>query len=370
VNAMSALRVLLDRPLRFLITVLGAALCTLLMLFLLSVYRGVRDGSLEYVRSSDADLWVLQKHTTNILRGSSLLSSGHGYVLRETPGVHAASPVLFVLATVASPAGGSGTVYITGFNPSSGRGGPPRLVRGRTVKAHEEIVLDRAFAAKHGIAVGDRISIRDDALRVVGLSTGTNMFVIQYAFVTLRKAQAIAGLPTMVSCYQVAVDQDSEPETVAAAIQTEFPGIAVYGRDAFLQNNLREMESGILPLLYVVALIGAVVLTSILSLILSVNVLEQRRTFAVLKALGAPNGYIPGFVIRQALILATAGTLAAFSLFHPLRLIVRWVVPEVAVVSSLGHMAVVAAGVALVSLAGSILPNQRLRHVYPLEAFS
>jgi putative ABC transport system permease protein len=367
---MSALKVLLDRPLRFVITVLGVALCVVLMLFLLSVYRGVREGSLEYVRSATADLWVIQRHTTNILRGSSLLSSGHGYVLRETPGVDAASPVLFVLATVVSPRGGSGTVYLTGFEPNSGGGGPPRLVRGRTVVADDEIVLDRAFGAKHRIGIGDRISINEDTLRVVGLSTGTNMFVIQYAFVTLCKAQAIAGLPTMVSCYQVAVDHDSDPETVGAAIRTEFPGIAVFGRDAFLQNNLREMESGILPLLYVVALIGAVVLTTILSLILSVNVLEQRRTFAVLKALGAPNGYIPAFVIRQALVLATAGTLVAFSLFHPLRLIVRWVAPEVAVVSSLGHMLMVAACVVVVSLTGSVLPNQRLRHVYPLEAFS
>ncbi len=367
---MSALKVLLDRPLRFVVTVLGVALCVVLMLFLLSVYRGVRDGSLEYVQSSDADLWVLQRHTTNILRGSSLLSSGHGYVLRATPGVQAASPVLFVLATVGSPEGGSGTVYLTGFDPGSGRGGPPRLVRGRAVRADDEIVLDHAFAAKHRIAVGDRISINEDGLRVVGLSTGTNMFVIQYAFTALRKAQAIAGLPTMVSCYQVAVDPSSDTETVAAAIREELPGIAIYGREAFLRNNLREMESGILPLLYVVAMIGAVVLTTILSLILSVNVLEQRQTFAVLKALGAPNGYVPAFVIRQALILAIAGTLVAFGLFHPLRLIVQSVAPEVSVVSSVGHMVMVAACVVVVSLVGSVLPNQRLRRVYSLEAFS
>jgi putative ABC transport system permease protein len=366
---MSALKVLLDRPLRFIMTVLGVALCVVLMLFLLSVYRGVRKGSLGYVRSSDADLWVLQRHTTNILRGSSLLSSGHGYVLRETPGVRAAAPVLFVLATVASE-GGSGTVYLTGFDAGSARGGPPSIHHGRTVESDDEIVLDRAFAAKHSIAVGDRIAINDDTLSVVGLSAGTNMFVIQYAFVTLGKAREIAGLPTMVSCYQVDVDRGFTPEAVADAIRTEFSGIAVYGRHAFLQNNLREMESGVLPLLYIVALIGAVVLTTILSLILSVNVLEQRRSFAVLKALGAPNGCIPWFVVRQALILATAGTMVAFGLFHPLRLVVQWMAPEVSVLASLAHMAVVAGGVVLVGLAGSILPTQRLRHVYPLEAFS
>jgi ABC-type antimicrobial peptide transport system permease subunit len=238
------------------------------------------------------------------------------------------------------------------------------------VQTDDEIVLDGAFAAKQRITVGDWISITNDTLRVVGLSAGTNMFVIQYAFVTLNKAQEIAGLPNMVSCYQVVANRDSDPTTVAAAIQTEFPGLAVYGSDVFLQNNVREMESGILPMLYVVALIGAIVLTTILSLILSVNVLEQRHMFAVLKALGAPSGYIPGYVIQQALILATTGTLVAFGLFHPLRLLVQWMTPEVAVVSSPAHMALAGGGAVLVSLAASFLPNQRLRHIYPLEAFS
>lgn len=53
------------------------------------------------------------------------------------------------------------------------------------------------------------------------------------------------------------------------------------------------MESGILPLLYVIALIGAVVLTVILSLLLSINILKRRKDFAVMKTLGSPQRYLP-----------------------------------------------------------------------------
>ena len=56
-----------------------------------------------------------------------------------------------------------------------------------------------------------------------------------------------------------------------------------------------------MPLLYVIALIGAVVLTSLLSLILSVYVLEQQKDYAIMKALGAPVELVPGIVINSLL---------------------------------------------------------------------
>ena len=190
---MYAIKTLLDRPLRFILTVVGVALCVILMLFLLSVYQGVAEGSVEYIRVSDADLWVLQRHATNILRSTSLLTSRHGDILKNISGIESISPILFILASVKMP-DKSATIYITGFNPESGRGGAPAIIKGSNVINDNEIVLDRSFAAKYKIGIGDKLPIKDDNLTVVGLCTGTNMFVIQYAFVTLQKAQAMSQM--------------------------------------------------------------------------------------------------------------------------------------------------------------------------------
>lgn len=54
-SEMYALKTLQDQPLRLALTVGGIALCMVLMLFLLSVYRRVADGSVEYLRASHAD---------------------------------------------------------------------------------------------------------------------------------------------------------------------------------------------------------------------------------------------------------------------------------------------------------------------------
>ncbi len=365
---MYALKTLRDQPLRFIITAFGVALCVVLILFLLGIYKGVADGSVEYVRSSKADLWVLQRHATNILRSTSLLTVKHGRVLERMEGVEKVSPVFFILAAVDLPEG-LASLYLAGYDPASGRGGPPDLAEGRNVEADNEIVLDRSFAAKHNLGTGDTLKIRDDTLTVVGLSQGTNMFVIQYAFITLPEAYSIIGIENLVSCFQVEVNPGTGLRTLTDSIQQRMQTVVAYDRETFLQNNIHEMESGILPLLFFVAVIGAVVLTAILSLILSINVLERRKDFAVMKALGSPGGFISKLVVAQSLLLAGSGLLTGVVCFFPLMKLVERLAPEVSVLTSGFNLGVVASGVLGISLLSSVLPVRKLRKIYPMEVF-
>jgi len=97
---MYSIRILLNQPLRFFLTIGGIGLCIVLMLFLLGVYRGVEVGSVEYIRKNKADLWILQDGTNNILRATSILSTAHGYVINDHPDVKMASPILLLLSTI------------------------------------------------------------------------------------------------------------------------------------------------------------------------------------------------------------------------------------------------------------------------------
>lgn len=365
---MFALRILVQQRVRFALTVGGVALCVLLMLFLFATYLGARDGSVDYIRRTRADLWVLQKNATNILRGSSILSSDQGRALRGVPGVKAASPVLLVLCGVRS-GDQAATLFVAGFDPATGDGGPPGLAAGRSVRGDGEIVLDVSFAAKHGYGVGDSVALKDQPLEVVGLSTGTNALVIQYAFVSLRRAQSLMGVPDLATCFLVTVARDESPARVAASVKAAVPGVEVYGRGEFLVNNVREMESGILPLLYTVAGIGAVVLMAVLALLLTISLLEQRRSFAVLKTLGAPLGYLPRLVVSQALWISSCGSALAVAALLPLLLAVEYAAPEVSLKSSWTHVAIVVGATAALSLLGSWPVVRRLSRVYPLEAF-
>ena len=173
---MYSLGIIKSQPVRLTLTIGAVALCIILMLFLLGIYKGVADGSVEYIRKNNADLWVLQKNCTNILRGTSLLSSRQGKVISENPDVESVSPVLFLLSNVKSTNGNS-TIFLTGYEPKNKLGGPPELVRGRNIKNGSEIVLDEAYALKSGFKLNDTLHIQDDVFKVVGLSKGTNAFV-------------------------------------------------------------------------------------------------------------------------------------------------------------------------------------------------
>jgi len=363
-----AIPLLTHHPLRLGLTIGGVALCLVLMLFLLSIYSGVADGSVDYIRQSKADLWVLQENATNILRGTSILSTAHGNVLRSVSGVRQASAVLLSLTSI-NRDGRPATIFLTGFDPASNLGGPPSIIQGRTIASDSEIVLDKSFARKFAFAIGDTVILKDGPARVVGLSTATNAFVIQYAFASLRRVQSNIGFSTLVTCYLITLEHDARKNEVADAIREELPGIEVFDHATFLQNNMHEMESGVLPLLYTIAAIGAVVLTVILTLLLSISILEKRKDFAVLKAIGAPHGFLPRLIAGQALVITIAASAVSLAMFFPFVAVVETLAPEISTQSSPNHVMFVAGAAVLLGLVSSFLSAERLRRVYPLESF-
>jgi putative ABC transport system permease protein len=364
-----SIKTLTGQPLRLGLTIGGIALCIILMLFLWSVYSNVEVGAVEYIRRSEADLWVLQRNAWNILRGSSLLSTGHGIVISEIEGVKGASPVLLLLSGIKREEEQS-TVFLAGYDTETGVGGPPEIIEGRAIKQSNEVVLDEAFAKRMGYAVGERVCIYDDTLAVVGLSTGTNALVIQYAFVSLDRAQALVRVPSIVTCFLVRVQSGFSPDEVANRIREELPGLEVFDKEVFLQNNIREMETGFLPFLLIIAVLGAIVLTVIISLLLSINILERRKDYAVLKVLGAPAGYLPRLVLHQAFLISLLGSAVALLLYSPVAVMIESISPEVNASASIGRVVAVLGIVSMISVMSSFISINRLRSIYPMEVYS
>jgi ABC-type lipoprotein release transport system permease subunit len=338
------------------------------MLFLLGIYRGVAEGSVEYIRQNKADLWILQTNTTNILRGTSILSTAHGYVLRENPDLKNISPVLFLLSTIKKQ-NKAATVFLTGYDPAAKYGGPPGVIQGRNINTDHEIVLDVSFAAKHSLSVGDTVFINHTSLVITGLCTGTNAFVIQYAFVTLKQAQSLIEFNNLITCYCADVKTKKPISAVCKEVEEDVPGIVVYTHQEFLQNNIYEMESGILPLLYALAAIGSIVLTVILTLILSINILEYRTDFAVMKTLGSPFGYLPRLIINQAFFLVASAIIIGLIFFFPMVALICKVSPEIKTITSVGHIFYVIIIVGIMSLVSAFVALRKLRNIYPLEVF-
>ncbi len=366
---MYAIRILTNQPFRLFLTLSGISLCVILIMFILGVYHGVAEGSIEYIKKSNADLWVLQKNSTNIMRGTSIMPASYIDVIKEVEQIENVAPVLLFLTNIVVK-GKNATVILTGYRPGD-IGGPPIIIKGRKIISNNEIVLDNSFATKHKIGIGDKIKIKDDKLDIVGLSSGTNAFVTQYAFVTLEFEQSIIEFGDLVSFFMVKVKNSESLLAVKDNIEKKLPGkISVFTYNQFLKNNIAEMEAGILPLFYSIAAIGAVVLAIILSLILSVNILERRKDFAIMKIIGSPGSFLDMLILTQALILSLVSEVIAVLLFFPLVKLIKIVSPEVTTRINSEHIIYITIIICILSILSAYFSSRRIRKIYPLEVFS
>lgn len=363
------LRILLAQPLRLFLTISGIALCLILILFILGVYNGVAEGSIEYVKQTKADLWLLQENNNNIMRGTSILPFIYIRGIQRDSLVKSVTAVLLFFSNIKIDTI-STTVLLAGYQPGK-MGGPPKIYKGRNIERNNEIVLDKSFAKKYNIGINQKVVVHRDSLKVVGLSSGTNAFVTQYAFTTLDFTQSIIDLPGLVSFFLIKVSPNVKLETVKDNLEKKFPGIfSIYNRKEFLQNNINEMQAGILPLFYVITLIGAVVLTIILSLILSVNILEKRKDFAIMKIIGSSNLYLNILILTQALLISFTAEITALLLFFPVAKIVESISPEVSTIITGEHIIYITLITIFVTILSSYFSSKRIRNIYPLEVFS
>ncbi|NWJ42027.1 MAG: ABC transporter permease [Geothrix sp.] len=353
---------------RFAMTVAAIGACTLMMVFLWATYQSVNAGAVDYIRRTRADIWMLQANATNIIRGSSIMTLEEGQAVLETKAVASASPVLLLLSSVKLQ-GRFYTLFLTGYRREAPTGGPPIIAAGRALAGDDEIVLDEVFARKHHLVLGQTLEIQGVPLQVVGLSRGTNAMVIQYAFVSLERAQGFIQLPGLISFVAIRIGPGETVPAVLQALRAAQPEMNFFSDAQFIENNVLEMQTGFLAFLFIITLMGALVLAVILALLLSLDILERRRDFVIMKALGAPRSYLRGLVAAKALLLGGCGGGLGLALFLPLRALVRVLAPELETQVYPAQMALVLAGVLVICLASALVATRRIAGFYALEAF-
>lgn len=359
---------LFQEPVRLLISVGGVAFSVLLMLFLLGVYRGVLLGSVTYVDKIPSELWVCQKGTRNLIRSSSFFPGHLDSVLKKIAGVRAVASITRSFAS-ARIKDREVTMFLLGFDAESGVGGPPEIVAGTARLAAREMVVDRAFAAKRRLQIGDTVAIGQTRFVVKGLSAGTNIFAAQFSFIRKDEAQAMIGLAQVVSFFLITLEDPAAAAAVSEKIVNAIPGAVVMPKAEFMSNNREEVEVGFAPILFAVLLMGAFVGTVVISLTLFTATMEKRHEYAVLKALGAGNGYLAGVILQQALWNGVLGFLAGVGLLMITANGIERLVPEVSIVLSSRDFAAIFISACLMGGLSSFMPVRRILRIHPAEVF-
>ena len=364
----TAWRMLWKEKTRFFITTAGIAFSVLLILFLFGIYDGVKKGATSYVQNNEADIWICQKNSTNLLRSSSFLSAAFNKEIKDIDGVQQVSVILRVLTT-AEINGKKVTMFIFGYNPESKLGRPPYLEAGNDDMHSGQIIIDKAFAAKHHFSVGDSLSILERSFQIAAISRETNAVVTQFAFTTLDDAQKLLGFPNVCSFYIVKTDSDKNSQAIIDKLSGYYPNYAIFNRQDFTNNNLTELKSGILPILWTIAILGSFTGIAVITLMLYGSVLEKKEDYALLKAIGSSQGYISSLVLKKSLIGAIFGFTLGVSVNALMIPVISKLVPEISVVLTKTALLAVFIISVFICCCGSLLPIQKLSKIYPGEVF-
>ena len=324
---------------RFLLTALGIGLLLATVMAMGGIYRGMVEDALSILRSSGADLWVVQKETNGPFAESSRVRADLYRNVRAVPGVREAGPVSYQLVQL-DAAGRTLRLQLIGYRLGD-PGGPPAVVAGRSIlRDRYEMVIDR----KAGVPLGTRIEVGRLTLTVVGQTEGiVSNSGDSAAFVTLEdaqeiqflksseairndrarlgaglsKEQALSSVPAaslepllqdtnLANAILVRLEPSADPAEVAASVErwTHHRALTTADQEELLTRSVIERARQQIFLFRAILL---AVSTVIIALIIYTMTLEKTRDIATLKIIGAPDSKIVGLILQETLVLGVLG---------------------------------------------------------------
>lgn len=357
---------LLKDKMRLALSVIGVSLAMMLILLLFGLRGGVYAQISGYLSHTPGAVVVLQQDADNILSGTSVLPPGSADTARNVPGVAQVTPVL-LFVNILDLDGKKVFAYLVGYDPALG-GGPWKLVAGREPQTDQELVFDRVLADKHGIHVGDTVTVLGQDFRVVGLSDGTTSWMSSFLFVRKSAAESLLRAPGATSFLLVTSAADTTPEVLRERLAA-VPGTNTLMNASVIASDRKLFGSVIDRPLQVMAFVAFLVGTLVVGLVIYTATAEKRREYGVLKAVGARNGTLYRTVALQALLTTAAGVIVGLGLaFVGARLIMA-LRPQFLVTITIGSLVTAVLAAALMALLAALFPVRVLASLAPADVF-
>ena len=320
--------------------------------------------------SLPASLVVIEAGAKHLVGLRSNLPQASRADVERVPGVAAAHPlvsvpVIFVRGLRRTP------IQLMAYDSA----GAPRIGAGRAIAGPKEVVFDERLARLHGLRPGDRVELLDRELQLVGLSVGTDVSFAPLVSVTYDELLdlyleadvpgAMGGAPIL-SFLLVDLHGGANAAAVRGAIEAAVPDVDVYppAELAALDVALgRQLFGPVLNLLVAVAW-AALVLA--VSLTMYSAVIDRRREFGIMKALGLGRARLASAVVLEALLIAALAFPVALVLAKMAGLAVEALSPLYRVLPWEGSTVARGAAVSVVAaLLGALTPIRRLAALEP-----
>jgi putative ABC transport system permease protein len=357
---------LLHDKAKFIVSVGGVALSTLLVLALLGLYFGIIQQSKDIPLTSGANYWVTERGLTNLFNSASFLPAGMTGRLATIPGVKDVAAVINRTTTVQIN-GRNATAAVVGYDTKTGIGKAGKPYKGATTVAWHEAIIDRAMAKKYGVDIGGSLAINGTSFKIVGLTTQTNALEFQYVFISYHDAAEALQQPA-VNYYMVNLSVPAS--RVEPDIKRVLPTVELQTKENIAQGNANVVSDSFLPIISLMVFIGLAVGTTVIGLTIYTATAERAKEYGILKAVGVTDGKLFGIVQRQTLLASVLGFAVGVGLYALVQYATFYVVPTVGFSLPGQYFAVVFGLTLLTGILAALIPLRKLNRIDPAEAFT
>ncbi|MBI3956904.1 MAG: ABC transporter permease [Candidatus Kerfeldbacteria bacterium] len=353
---------------RFALSVFGVTFAVLLVLLLGGLYQGWQYRITEYIESAKADLWVGQEGAVDMSHSVSLLPENTETALQSIVGVREVYP--FVGRRIVFPfEGREEHLSVVGYDPSTGIGGPVRLVEGRKNLQGRELIIDRVFAKETGLAVGDTLTlIGGESWTVAGIAEGGNQVLYTFAFGQIDEVRRLLAMSGLVNYFIVQTEPGADRASVASSIEQQLP-VQATGNGDFVEENKKIITETFLPIVAVLLIIAFAIGAAIVGLTIYTATVEKASEYGVLKAVGFTGRNLYTIVLTQSLIASLLGYVIGLGLALPVAKLAESIEPSFITLFRVQDLLLVLAGTLLMAGVASWAPAHRIARIDPASVF-
>lgn len=377
------------------VSVFGLVIGVMALVISMALMTGYRRDLQRKLLGGNAEVFVYSVGGP-ITNPEALLS-----IVKATPGVAEASPVVFQQAVVTTERNTTGSeVMIKGIDPSRARSSPilAKVVGASgfmTPEGERGVTVGKYLAAKLGVQPGLSISLTVPAERSGTFMPRTASFVVtnvfdtgfyeydaRWLFLDLREAQQLLGSTNVANLVEVKLHDDASLSGVVSEISRRTD-------HRYAVSDWRDMNRQLFSMLAIQQLvlfivIGLIVFVSTFNIVstLIMTVHEKRKEIGILASMGAERKSVRNIFLWYGATVGVIGTAGGLIL----GVIVCWIVtrfrivsfpPEIAevyFVSSIPFvtrardLVIIASFSFVVSFLATIVPASRAARLDPVDA--
>ncbi len=337
-------------------------LAVMLILLLDGLWAGVRAQASLYEDHTGAQLYVVAAGTRGLFTDSSSVPRREVTTVERTVGVRWAAPVR-TRYSVLTLHDTKIAIGLVGSEP--GRpGGAWKLAAGHRPRAGRDVVVDRVLAERHGLRVGSVLVLNGARLRVVGLSEGTASYMTGLVFVTHSATDLALRSPGTTTAILVGTDH---PAAVRRRLEQQ--GLTVLDQATIRATALRLVTRIFGTPLTLMVTVGEIAGTLVIALIAYTAIIERRREYGIVKAIGATRRRLVGLAVGQTFTVAALGGGGGVLLFLVGRALVMWYRPQYFLVIDAPIVLRAAVALVVMSTVATVIPARRIAKLDPALAY-